>query len=43
MNTQAINKEIERLNKMINRKEDEIKEHKELLKMWETKLTEPKK
>lgn len=38
MNSTAINKEIERLQKMINRKEEEIKEHKELMKMWQEKL-----
>lgn len=43
MNTQAINKEIERLQKMIDRKTEEIKEHQELLKMWEAKLKEPAK
>lgn len=33
--TQAVNNEIARLKKMIERKEQEIKEHKELIEMWE--------
>lgn len=34
MNTTAVNNEIARLEKMIARKEAEIKEHKELIEMW---------
>lgn len=34
----AVNKEIERLQKMIERKELEIKEHKELIEMWKKQL-----
>lgn len=34
--TQAISNEIIRLNKMITRKEQEISEHKEMLKFYET-------
>lgn len=39
----AVLKEIARLKKQIERKLQEIEEHKELLKMWEDKLKEPKK
>lgn len=42
MNT-AANNEIIRLKKMIERKEQEIKEHKELILMWETMLNKEKK
>lgn len=35
----AVSKEIERLKKMIERKEAEIKEHKELIEMWKKQLT----
>lgn len=43
MNTQSISNEIARLQKMIDRKKEEIKEHEELKKMWEDKLKEPAK
>ena len=38
----AVNNEIARLKKMIERKEAEIKEHKELIQMWEKQLAEKK-
>lgn len=38
----AVTKEIERLQKMIDRKQEEIKEHMELIEMWKKQL-EPKK
>lgn len=34
----AVNNEIARLEKMIERKEKEIKEHKELIEMWKKQL-----
>lgn len=43
MNTTAINNEIARLKKMIDRKEQEIKEHKELIEMWEKQGKEEQK
>lgn len=42
MSTAMALKEIERLKKMINRKNEEIKEHEEMVKMWE-KIMNPEK
>lgn len=43
MKTEAIMNEIARLQKQIDRKTGEIEEHKELIKIWQEKLNEPKK
>lgn len=37
----AVTKEIERLEKMIDRKEKEVKEHRELIEVWKKQLTKP--
>lgn len=36
----SVNNEIARLQKMIDRKEAEIKEHKELIEIWKKQLTQ---
>lgn len=38
----TVAKEIARLEKMIARKSEEIKEHKELIEMWKQQLTKDK-
>lgn len=35
----AVMKELARLEKMIDRKKQEIKEHEEMVKLWKEKLT----